>query len=298
MTAQALQMGDEGHNRNRAGTSLPVRALAPDLARSIGEGQGGLRAGDAGEVARLIVTASGGPFRGWSAAELAGVTVEQALAHPTWNMGPVVTINSATLVNKGLELLEAHLLFDVPLDRVQVVVQAAGNVRDRALGSGPRPVGDQAWEMAVVAAHRDGAADLRADRGFTLGGELTGDARTGAKLLRLHGRNALLADLDRRWPARLPARFVLAAAAGQDCCRQHSCRAQRLSPGEAADDIVEISERIFVLFHPHPLNDFFQYELTLGLSGSPQGTNPLTTKKRTLWAVRSEPLLAFACQLP
>ena len=81
-----------------------------------------LRGGSREEVRRLVLTASGGPFRGRSRDELHDVTVEQALAHPTWDMGPVVTINSATLVNKGLELLEAHLLFDVPLDRVDVVV--------------------------------------------------------------------------------------------------------------------------------------------------------------------------------
>ena len=81
-----------------------------------------LRGGARGEVARMVLTASGGPFRGRSAGELAGVTVEQALAHPTWAMGPVVTVNSATLVNKGLELIEAHLLFDVPYADVDVVV--------------------------------------------------------------------------------------------------------------------------------------------------------------------------------
>lgn len=81
-----------------------------------------LRAGDAGEVARLVLTASGGPFRGRRRAELDGVTAEQALAHPTWQMGPVITVNSATLVNKGLELIETHLLFGVPYDRIDVVV--------------------------------------------------------------------------------------------------------------------------------------------------------------------------------
>jgi 1-deoxy-D-xylulose-5-phosphate reductoisomerase len=81
-----------------------------------------LRGGRAQEVARLVLTASGGPFRGRCRAELADVTPAQALAHPTWTMGPVVTINSATLVNKGLELIEAHLLFDVPYDRIDVVV--------------------------------------------------------------------------------------------------------------------------------------------------------------------------------
>ena len=81
-----------------------------------------LRGGARGEVARLVLTASGGPFRGRTAAELEGVTRDQALAHPTWDMGPVVTINSATLVNKGLELIEAHLLFDVPYADIDVVV--------------------------------------------------------------------------------------------------------------------------------------------------------------------------------
>ena len=81
-----------------------------------------LRAGTAQEVDRLVLTASGGPFRGRSRAELAGVTAEEALAHPTWDMGPVITINSATLVNKGLEVIEAHLLFGVPFDRIEVVV--------------------------------------------------------------------------------------------------------------------------------------------------------------------------------
>jgi 1-deoxy-D-xylulose-5-phosphate reductoisomerase len=81
-----------------------------------------LRAGRREEVRRLILTASGGPFRGWTAAQLASVTPTQALAHPTWDMGPLVTINSATLVNKGLELIEAHLLFDMPLDDIEVVV--------------------------------------------------------------------------------------------------------------------------------------------------------------------------------
>jgi 1-deoxy-D-xylulose-5-phosphate reductoisomerase len=81
-----------------------------------------LRGGRAEEVRRLVLTASGGPFRGRTRAELADVTPEQALAHPTWDMGPVVTVNSATLVNKGLELIEAHLLFDVPYDAIDVVV--------------------------------------------------------------------------------------------------------------------------------------------------------------------------------
>ncbi|MFE3495451.1 1-deoxy-D-xylulose-5-phosphate reductoisomerase [Streptomyces sp. NPDC059175] len=81
-----------------------------------------LAAGTRGDVRKLVVTASGGPFRGRTKAELAEVTPEDALAHPTWAMGPVITVNSATLVNKGLEVIEAHLLYDLPFDRIEVVV--------------------------------------------------------------------------------------------------------------------------------------------------------------------------------
>ncbi len=81
-----------------------------------------LSAGTPAEVRRLVLTASGGPFRGWTRERLATVTPEQALAHPTWKMGRVITTNSATLVNKGLEVIEAHLLFDVPYDRIEAVV--------------------------------------------------------------------------------------------------------------------------------------------------------------------------------
>jgi 1-deoxy-D-xylulose-5-phosphate reductoisomerase len=81
-----------------------------------------LLGGTAAEVRKLILTASGGPFRGWSREQLQDVTPAQALAHPTWVMGKVVTTNSATMVNKGLELIEAHLLFDIPFDRIEVTV--------------------------------------------------------------------------------------------------------------------------------------------------------------------------------
>lgn len=81
-----------------------------------------LRSGSAAEVDRLILTASGGPFRGMTREELHGVSPQDALAHPTWDMGLMVTTNSASLVNKGLEVIEAHLLFDIPLDRIDVVV--------------------------------------------------------------------------------------------------------------------------------------------------------------------------------
>ena len=75
------------------------------------------------EVSRLWVTASGGPFRGKTVEDLAQVTPEAALAHPTWNMGPKISIDSSTLMNKGLEVIEAHHLFDMDYDRIKVVVQ-------------------------------------------------------------------------------------------------------------------------------------------------------------------------------
>ena len=81
-----------------------------------------LLAGSPSEVRKLILTASGGPFRGWSREQMQDVTPQQALAHPTWVMGKVVTTNSATLVNKGLEVIEAHLLFDIPFERIEVTV--------------------------------------------------------------------------------------------------------------------------------------------------------------------------------
>ena len=81
-----------------------------------------LRGGAPDEVAKIVLTASGGPFRGWTAERLEDVTPEQAGAHPTWSTGPMNTLNSASLVNKGLELIETHLLFGVPYDRIEVVV--------------------------------------------------------------------------------------------------------------------------------------------------------------------------------
>ncbi len=101
--------------RAKPGQIVPVDSEHSALAQC-------LRGGSPDEVRRLVLTASGGPFRGRSVEELHDVTVEQALAHPTWDMGPVVTINSATLVNKGLEVIEAHLLFGIPIDRIEVVV--------------------------------------------------------------------------------------------------------------------------------------------------------------------------------
>ncbi len=99
----------------RPGQIVPVDSEHSALAQC-------LLGGSHAEVRRLVLTASGGPFRGWDAASLADVVPAQALAHPTWSMGPLVTVNSSTLVNKGLEVIEAHLLFDIPFDRIDVVV--------------------------------------------------------------------------------------------------------------------------------------------------------------------------------
>lgn len=87
-----------------------------------------LRAGVPEAVRRLVLTASGGPFRTFTSAELEHVTVEQALAHPTWRMGAKITVDSATMMNKGLEIIEAHHLFDVPGDRIDVVVHPQSRV--------------------------------------------------------------------------------------------------------------------------------------------------------------------------
>jgi 1-deoxy-D-xylulose-5-phosphate reductoisomerase len=93
--------------------------LGPHASADPGAGAPG---GQYGAVARLLVTASGGPFRGRTREELATVGVEEALSHPTWRMGRKITIDSSTLMNKGLEVIEAHELFDVPYDRIDVVV--------------------------------------------------------------------------------------------------------------------------------------------------------------------------------
>ena len=102
-------------SRAKPGQIVPVDSEHSTIAQC-------LRAGANSEVKRLVLTASGGPFRGWPRERLASVTPEQALAHPTWRMGPLVTTNSATLVNKGLEVIEAHLLFGFGLDKIDVVV--------------------------------------------------------------------------------------------------------------------------------------------------------------------------------
>jgi len=107
--------GDLVKNLASPGQIIPVDSEHSAIAQC-------LLAGKKSDVRKLIITASGGPFRGKSTEELAGVSIDDALAHPTWKMGPLVTINSATLVNKGLEVIEAHLLFDIPLTEIEVTV--------------------------------------------------------------------------------------------------------------------------------------------------------------------------------
>ncbi len=109
-----------------AGGPLVVKAAAPGQIVPVDSEHSALaqclRSGRSEEVAKLVLTASGGPFRGWSAADLESVTPGQAGAHPTWSMGPMNTLNSASLVNKGLELIETHLLFGIGYDDIEVVV--------------------------------------------------------------------------------------------------------------------------------------------------------------------------------
>ncbi|MCC3324149.1 1-deoxy-D-xylulose-5-phosphate reductoisomerase [Gordonia bronchialis] len=109
-----------------AGGSLVLDAAAPGQIVPVDSEHSAiaqcLRAGSADEVDRLVLTASGGPFRGWTRAQLEDVTPEQAGRHPTWSMGPMITLNSATLVNKALEVIEAHLLFGVDYDHIDVTV--------------------------------------------------------------------------------------------------------------------------------------------------------------------------------
>ena len=107
--------GDLVMDRAQPGQIVPVDSEHSAIAQC-------LRAGDEREVRRLVLTASGGPFRGWTRQQMASVSPADALAHPTWDMGPMVTTNSATLVNKGLEVIEAHLLFGLPFEQIDVTV--------------------------------------------------------------------------------------------------------------------------------------------------------------------------------
>lgn len=119
-----------------AGGPLVLKAAAPGQIVPVDSEHSAmaqcLRGGTADEVAKIVLTASGGPFLGWTADDLESVTPEQAGKHPTWSMGPMNTLNSATLVNKGLELIETHLLFGIDYDRIEVVVHPQSIVHSMA----------------------------------------------------------------------------------------------------------------------------------------------------------------------
>ena len=127
-TLNALGVGNKVALANKeslvAGGDLVLRAAKPGQLIPVDSEHSALaqalRGGTKNEISKLILTASGGPFRNRN--DLNDVTLEEALAHPTWNMGPVVTINSATLVNKGLEIIEAHYLFDIPYSKIEAVI--------------------------------------------------------------------------------------------------------------------------------------------------------------------------------
>lgn len=127
-TLAALRVGNRVALANKeslvAGGDLVMSQAKPDQLLPVDSEHSALwqalMGGKKSEVSKLILTASGGPFR--DRADLSGITVAEALNHPTWSMGPVVTINSATLVNKGLEIIEAHYLFDIPYSQIEAVI--------------------------------------------------------------------------------------------------------------------------------------------------------------------------------
>jgi 1-deoxy-D-xylulose-5-phosphate reductoisomerase len=141
---------------------------------------------DPREVARLVVTASGGPFRTTPAPELATVTLEQVLAHPTWRMGPKITVDSATLMNKGLEVIEAHYLFGLPYDRIDVAVHPGSIVHSLV----------EFVDGALLA--QLGTPDMRMPLQYAIAGEIHWPLATGRlDLLRMGPLVFEAPDLDR-----------------------------------------------------------------------------------------------------
>lgn len=136
--------------RRGEGLLLPVDSEHSAIFQCL-EGRG------ADQVVSIVLTASGGPFRGHSSSELEQVTPEQALAHPTWQMGPKITIDSATLANKGLELIEAHFLFGLPYEQIEVIVQPSSIVHSMAR-----------FRDGAILAHL-GYPDMRVPISFALG---------------------------------------------------------------------------------------------------------------------------------
>ena len=147
--------------RRAGSTILPVDSEHSALFQCIAAGGGeagvdGASAGPPRALEELLLTGSGGPFRGRTAAELSAVTPEEALAHPNWSMGPKITIDSATLMNKGLELIEAHYLFGVPYERITVVLDPRSTVHSMAR-----------FSDGAILAHL-GVPDMRTPIGYAL----------------------------------------------------------------------------------------------------------------------------------
>src|SRR4051795_3329976 len=176
----------------RPGQIVPVDSEHSALAQC-------LRGGSRAEVRRLVLTASGGAFRDRRRSELTNVTPEEALKHPTWDMGPVVTINSATMVNKGLEVIEAHELFDVPYSRIEVMVHPQSVLHSlvefvdgSTLGQASPP--DMRLPIALALAWPDRVADAAAAVDWTLAHNwelrpLDGDAFPAVRLAKDAGRH-------------------------------------------------------------------------------------------------------------
>ncbi|MBC8424499.1 1-deoxy-D-xylulose-5-phosphate reductoisomerase [bacterium] len=151
---------------------------------------------EAAEVESLVLTASGGPFRDLSRAEMAHVTREQVLRHPTWNMGPKITVDSATLMNKGLEVIEAHVLFGLPYGRLDVVVHPGSIVHSLAVFR----------DGAVMA--QLGAPDMRVPLLYALAGERHIDLETERLDLAALGRLEFAAPDPGRFPCLALARMA------------------------------------------------------------------------------------------
>ena len=130
-----------------------------------------MQSGRREEVSRIILTASGGPFRQATADEIRDVTVEQALAHPVWNMGPKITIDSATMMNKAFEIIEAHWLFDIPVDKIEVYRRARYVHSDSVCADASRTC---SRHCAEAAARGNGAIDVRVAEHRNLQGSVAG----------------------------------------------------------------------------------------------------------------------------
>ncbi len=212
----------------------------------------------AGAVERLTITASGGPFRGRTRAELQEVTVEQALAHPTWAMGGKITIDSATLMNKGLELMEAHHLFGTPYERIDVVVHPQSLVHgliQLADGAMLAHIGPRDMRIAIsYALHGGESVEV-------LGEGVEADDRRPIAPLSLAEVGALTfetVDLE-AFPCLRLAREAAQAGGTAPCVLNaanevavHAFLAGRLG----FNDIAETIERTLVLMDPGPVRDF------------------------------------------